>query len=217
MVQAARDNGVAAVYLCNPQNPTGRALPINQVAALAQNLARLEHPVTLILDEAFLGLSTYWSAAQQPLPDNVVRVRSFTKEHAVPGLRLGALIAAAPLVARLEAARPTWTVSAPAQAAVVAIAALDGFVSEVRERWLADTAALAQALSRRWRIVPSDSVFVLAQVGDAAALRRRLLVEHRILIRDCASFGLPGFARLAGRPAVDRERLFVALTALDAS
>jgi histidinol-phosphate/aromatic aminotransferase/cobyric acid decarboxylase-like protein len=42
-------------------------------------------------------------------------------------------------------------------------------------------------------------------------VRRRLLVEHQILVRDCSSFGLPGFIRLAGRPDADRRRLLAAL------
>ena len=212
VAEVARTSGAAAVYLCNPQNPTGRVLPIEQLTALAEALAGTGSDVTLIIDEAFLGLSTRYHDAQRALPESVVRVRSFTKEHGLPGLRLGALMAAAPLVDRLEAARPTWTVSAPAQAAVAACAASEGFVAQVRSRWLADTAALGAELGALYPVHSSDSVFLLAEVGDAAALRQRLLVKHRILIRDCASFGLPRFARFAGRPADDRRRLIEALT-----
>jgi histidinol-phosphate/aromatic aminotransferase/cobyric acid decarboxylase-like protein len=44
-------------------------------------------------------------------------------------------------------------------------------------------------------------------------LRARLLTRHQILVRDCASFGLPGFLRLAARPAAERARLVAALRA----
>jgi histidinol-phosphate/aromatic aminotransferase/cobyric acid decarboxylase-like protein len=210
--EAARACGATAVYLCNPGNPTGRALPIAAVAALAEALAPRD--VTLIVDEAFVSLSTRAADAERPLPGAVVRVRSFTKDHGVPGLRLGALLGPAPLVARLEAARPTWTVGAAAQAALVvcAGAAARAHAADVFARWRADTLALATGLAALdIPVLPGDSVYLLARVGDAAVLRRRLLVDHQILVRDCTSFGLPAYIRLAGRPAPDRQRLLAAL------
>jgi len=54
-------------------------------------------------------------------------------------------------------------------------------------------------------------MFCAVPVGDAARLRIALLARHRILVRDCASFGMPGHVRLAARPAADRDRLLAAL------
>jgi histidinol-phosphate/aromatic aminotransferase/cobyric acid decarboxylase-like protein len=59
--------------------------------------------------------------------------------------------------------------------------------------------------------VPSTAPFLLARVGEESGLRRRLLAHHRILVRDCRSFGLPEFIRIAARPASDTERLAAAL------
>jgi histidinol-phosphate/aromatic aminotransferase/cobyric acid decarboxylase-like protein len=59
--------------------------------------------------------------------------------------------------------------------------------------------------------VPSQANFLLARVPQVAVLRARLLGRHQILVRDCASFGLPGFLRLGARPAADRARLLAAL------
>jgi histidinol-phosphate/aromatic aminotransferase/cobyric acid decarboxylase-like protein len=47
--------------------------------------------------------------------------------------------------------------------------------------------------------------------GHGAGLRRSLLANHRILVRDRASFGLPSFIRLSASPAGDCERLIAAL------
>jgi histidinol-phosphate/aromatic aminotransferase/cobyric acid decarboxylase-like protein len=214
---AVRADGASAVYLCNPQNPTGRVLPARTISELGRALA----PVTLILDEAFLSVSTRAADLSAPMPENVLRVRSFTKEHGLPGLRLGALLGPAPLVARLESSRPAWTVSAPAQAAIAACAEVEaaGFVAGVRERWLADTAALAEELRAEAGLspLPTDTVYLLCPVGDASEVRRRLLVEHRVLVRDAASFGLPALIRLGGRPAPDRRRLIAALARIRAA
>jgi histidinol-phosphate aminotransferase len=199
-----RAHGARAVYLASPQNPSGRIVP----AAVLSEIARALPDLSVIVDEAFLALSYAWQQARAPLPDNVVRVRSLTKEHALPGLRVGAMIGPERLIAQLEAVRPAWTVSAPALAAAEAAAGLEAYVAEVRTRWLAETAALADELSAiGLRVLPSDTVFVLVEVADAAGLRQRLLSRWRLLVRDCASFGLAGHIRVAGRPAADRQRL----------
>ena len=134
------------MYLCNPQNPTGRVLPIDEVTALAGAL-RGGDGTTLIVDEAFLSVSTRWQDTRRPLPEAVVRVRSFTKEHGVPGLRLGAAIAPGgprriawtPAVPAGRSARPRrrrWRCARAAEA--------EAHVADVRTRWREDTLALAE-------------------------------------------------------------------------
>lgn len=204
----ARAHDARAVYLASPQNPTGRTVPHPVLEEIARALPQL----TLIVDEAFLALSRAHTRTHELLADNVVRVRSLTKEHALPGLRVGALIGPAGLIERLELVRPAWTVSAAALAAAEAAAGLEDFVAAVRARWLADSAALANELGGLGlRVLPSETVFALVQVDDAAALRARLLSRRRILVRDCSSFGLPGYIRIGGRAAPDRAQLCVAL------
>src|SRR6266700_5716843 len=79
----ARAREAAAIYLCTPNNPTGTAVPASDVAALANALPK----VTLIVDQAFLSLSEHHADASIYMPANVIRVRSLTKEHAIPGVR----------------------------------------------------------------------------------------------------------------------------------
>jgi histidinol-phosphate/aromatic aminotransferase/cobyric acid decarboxylase-like protein len=192
-----------ALYLCNPNNPTGRALPAAEIAALAA-----AHPhVPIVLDQAFLSLSERHADADATYPANVVCVRSLTKDHALAGLRVGYLVADAALVARLEAARPPWTTSQLAQAAIVATLGPDAlaFLARSRQRMLADRDALAVL-----RPLPSVAPYVLLPAANATALRRRLL-NRGILVRDCSSFGLPDHIRLAARPQADVDRLLTEL------
>jgi histidinol-phosphate/aromatic aminotransferase/cobyric acid decarboxylase-like protein len=203
-----------AVYLCNPNNPTGEALPPERVAAFARAL----EGVPLVLDEAFLSLSERWEAARAALPANVVRVRSLTKEHSLPGLRVGYLMGTPPLVDALDGARPAWTVSAGALRAAELAPAFEGFVAESRERWLDDRRALEGELrALGYAPLPSATTYLVVRVpdaaGDAAALRAQLLGARRIQVRDCASFGMPAYVRLGARPAAERARLIEALRA----
>lgn len=207
VAEAIARSGAGAAYLAAPTSPAG--LPV--VAADVERLARSHERVLLLLDESFLALSDRHADAEVALPANVVRVRSITKEHAIPGLRAGYLLAAPALVEALDAARPTWSTSAPAQAAALAALAAEGFVAESRERLRADREETRAGLERLGLApLPSVAPYLLFHVGDAASLRRRLLARC-VLVRDCASFGLTGFVRVAARPASDREVLLAAL------
>ncbi|WP_242339002.1 MULTISPECIES: aminotransferase class I/II-fold pyridoxal phosphate-dependent enzyme [Anaeromyxobacter] len=200
-------SGAAAAYLASPTSPAGAAVPSADVARLAR-----AHPhVLFVLDESFLALSDRHAEADVTLPLNVARVRSLTKEHAIPGLRVGYLLADPGLIAALDAARPTWSTSAPAQAAALAALGEEPFVAASRARLSVDREALRQGLARLGlEAPPSVAPYLVFRAGDGAALRRRLLAR-RVLVRDCTSFGLPGFVRVAARPAQDREVFLASL------
>jgi histidinol-phosphate/aromatic aminotransferase/cobyric acid decarboxylase-like protein len=208
VVESARRREARLVLLGAPGNPTGRGLPAARTAALAAELPQ----AILVVDESFLALSDDHADARVPLPANVIRVRSLTKEHAIAGVRVGYALATRELAARLETTRPAWSTSAPAQAAAEKAPSLDEFVADCRARLRSDRLALATELrALGLRPVPSSTCFMIVPVADARALRHRLLARHAVLVRDCTSFGLPGHIRVAARPAGQRERLLHAL------
>jgi histidinol-phosphate/aromatic aminotransferase/cobyric acid decarboxylase-like protein len=203
----AVDADARVVYLCFPATPTGAYVSVERVAEFAARRAQM----TIVLDQAFLSLSEHADDELRPVPSNVVRVRSLTKDHAIAGVRLGYLLANADLARRVEAARPPWTTSSIAQAAGLAALAATDFVEATRAKLLVDRDELALGLRKLGlEPVPSAATFFVFSVGDAAALRARLLGRH-VVVRDCASFGMPGFLRVAARPKADRERLLAAL------
>jgi histidinol-phosphate/aromatic aminotransferase/cobyric acid decarboxylase-like protein len=200
-------SGARVLYLCSPGTPTGSYVPVDEVAALASRMPRL----TVVLDQSFLTMSEHHREAQAPGPPNVVRVRSLTKDHAIPGLRLGYLLAAPALARRIETTRPPWTTSAVAQAAGLAALREDAFIDGCRDRLLADRRALAGELGAMGlRPLPSCTGFLAVPVDDGQEVRARLLAR-RILVRSCASFGLPRYIRIAARPEPDRDKLHSAL------
>jgi histidinol-phosphate/aromatic aminotransferase/cobyric acid decarboxylase-like protein len=209
---AIRKHAAAGVYLCQPNNPDGGALPAEQLAALFA-----AHPeCTFILDQAFLSLSTRHLDASLRYAENVLLVRSLTKDHALPGVRAGYALAAPGWIARLAAQRPSWMVSTLADAAIRTACQHGDYVREVRERLLRAKAELADGC-RALGLEVSDSVthFFLLRVGDAGAdaLRERLLRRHGIAVRSCTSFGLPRHIRVAGCEEPARSRFLHALRA----
>lgn len=207
----AKRRRAAWVYVCNPSTPDGAPIARPAMVALAEALA----PIPLVVDESFLSLSDHHADAALPLPDHVIRLRSLTKDHALPGIRVGYALACPALVAGLDRVRPTWSVGAAAQAVATCALTHTQFLAESRARLQADRLALVQSLRDvGYSPFPSVAPYVAFPVGDAEALRRQLLVEHRVLVRDCASFGMPDVVRVAVRPEAQRMRLLAALRAL---
>jgi histidinol-phosphate/aromatic aminotransferase/cobyric acid decarboxylase-like protein len=203
-------SGAQVVYLCSPNTPTGVVVPAAEIA----EFARAQPRVSVILDQSFLSLSELHHEAAVPLPANVVVVRSLTKDQGIPGVRVGYLVAAPELCRAIEHGRAAWTTSAFAQAAVLASCECQPFVEESRERLLEDRRELARDLaSLGIETYASRTTFLLARLPGVAELRPRLLARHHILVRDCGSFGLPGFMRLGAKPRAARQRLLDALKA----
>jgi histidinol-phosphate aminotransferase len=205
---AIAQHAAAAVYLCQPNNPDGGALAHSELYALCA-----AHPRSLfIIDQAFLSLSTRHTEQALRFPDNVLLVRSLTKDHALPGLRVGYALGSVERVRALAARRPSWMVSAPAQAAIVAACAQSEHVRRAREFLLAGKVALTAGMRDLGiQVLPSLTHFFLARVDDADALRERLLTRHAVLVRSGRSFGLPRHIRIAGCGAPERQRVLAAL------
>lgn len=208
LVETVNERRARLVYLCAPNNPTGLAWPIVEIAAVV----RACPDALFVVDQSFLSLSARHEDSAVTLPDNAVRVRSLTKDHAIPGARVGAAISTPALAKTLERLRPAWSTSAATQAAAIAAAAEQQFVAESRGRLLADRTALDEGLASLGLVpVPSSTVFVLVRVGEAQRVRGSLLSRHGVLVRDCSSFGLPHHIRVAVRGREDRARLLAAL------
>jgi histidinol-phosphate aminotransferase len=196
------------VFLCNPNNPTGVYLSREFVL----QAARAAGDGVLLLDEAYLPfVGEQWDSLPLLEQGNVLLLRSMTKDHALTGLRLGYAIGPEPLIERLGARQLSWSVNSLAQAAGVEALrhpehALRGrqVVEEGRRYMISELRAIGL------EITPSAANFVTVRVGDAAAVRRSLL-GMGLCVRDCASFGMPEWIRIAVRSSDDCQRLMAAL------
>lgn len=195
------------VFLCNPNNPTGTRLPVEAIAAWARQL-----PQTLVVvDEAYLPFAAGAPSVLTADAANVLVLRSMTKAHALAGLRLGYAVGHPQVIANLALARPPWNVNALAQAAGLAALEDQAHLSRSLERLAEAKRLLVEDLQRLGLAPrPSTTHFFLLEVGHAAALRRALL-QYGLMVRDCTSFGLPAYIRIAARRPQDNQRLVTAL------
>lgn len=198
------------VFLGNPNNPTGRYLAEDAVAQLARALGNTG---LLVLDEAYISfVEAHWDSRPLLELGNVALLRSMTKDHALAGLRLGYLLAAPEILARISALRYCWSTNALAQAAGVAALEHHDHIVKGRETIREGKEYLYDELHRiGLEYVPSAANYLLVKVGDAAGLRLRLLKAHGICVRDCTSFGLPEYIRIGVRRIGDCRNLISAV------
>ena len=202
------------VFLCQPNNPTGRTVPRPLLAAAVERCRAAG--ALLVLDECFCGfLDDPDAFSLKDLVgryENLLILKAFTKLYAMAGLRLGyCLCSDAALLAAMGSAGQPWGVSGPAQAAGVAALKETDYVEAVRAQIQAQRPRLAGALSRLGlRVVPGEANYLLfwSPVPLAGPLR-----ERGILLRDCANYhGLcEGWYRTAVRTAEENSRLLAAL------
>ena len=210
VVDPGEAGAVRALFVCNPNNPTGQCRGLEDIQHMLD-----EHPERLlVLDEAYAPfVDDRWRSEALLERANLVILRSMTKDQALPGLRLGYLLAGPEVASAVERMRPPWSVNAGALRA--GLAALE----PAAEAHLLQAQALV-AQSRRvltdrlthlgFEVEPSRANFVLVQVRDGRRFRRALL-PHGFVVRDSASFGLPDCVRIACRLPEDCQRLLEAV------
>jgi threonine-phosphate decarboxylase len=205
-----------AVFICNPNNPTGILLPRSQIADLAERCERTE--TFLFVDEAFIELSDpdQTVADMAPNMEHLFVIRSLTKSFGVPGIRLGFGVAGDRLADVMNKTRLPWSISSLASAAGAHLLALDDHLAKSRRVIKEELAWLSGEL-RRLGLDPVDSSVNFILVGvEPAGIRSSELVERmkseRVLVRDCRSFGLgEDYVRVAVRNRDENARLVLAL------
>jgi histidinol-phosphate aminotransferase len=203
-----KENNPKAIFLCNPNNPTGCYLDRDRFT----HILKAAPDSLIILDEAYISFAdNAWSSFEFIDKGNLLVVRSLTKDYSQAGLRLGYAVANREIIEAMNRIRPPWNVNAVAQAAGIIALRNQEPLQNSLEAVRAGKLYLVEELSGLgFRCLPSAVNFFLVKVGNAAALRRQLL-KKSILVRDCTSFGLPEYIRIAASTMENNRRLVAAL------
>ena len=202
----AVENDTEVVFLCNPNNPTGRLCDAEIVAKLADKCQKVG--AFLVIDECFLPFTDGVSAI--PLVeknDHILILRAFTKIYAMAGLRLGFVIGNAEILKKIEPFGPQWSVSTVAQR--VGLAALEntGWAEQIIPYGGFQRHLMAKKLRELGLTVyPSDSNFLLVYSPLPLADE---LQKRGLWVRRCGNFtGLSdNFFRIGLRLQEENELL----------
>jgi len=211
MVNLIRRLRPRGIFICNPNNPTGCYLTRQEI----ETVLDVCQDGLLILDEAYVAfVDEGWSSLDLISRGNLVILRSMTKDYALAGLRLGYAVADEEIISALCRVRPPWNVNAVAQkAGIIALEDTDYLERCEREVRMAKQFLMTELQRTGLKVVPSSTNYFLVKVTSAKNFRAALL-KHGILVRDCTSFGLPEYVRIAARTVPECQRLVVAIDTL---
>lgn len=215
-LHAARENGATLTIACSPNNPTGTALRIEDVARLCAESEGL-----VVVDEAYHEFSSRSVVPLLGEHRNLVVLRTFSKAMAMAGLRVGYLLAAPELVREIDKARLPYNVNFFSQSAALAALeereALDGSVR--RLIGLRDELFRALEALPGVRPVPSEANFILFELtaSDPKEIFEDLYREG-VLVRDVTAYPrLERCLRVSVGSEAENARFVAALrTALEA-
>jgi histidinol-phosphate aminotransferase len=171
--------------VCHPNSPSGTAVPIEPIQALARQVTGV-----LVVDEAYVDFADSTALGLVRTCDNVLVLRTFSKSFSLAGMRIGLAFAGADLIDGMLKVKDSYNVTR--LSIVAATAALDDYA------WMESNVArirgtrsrLSDALRRiGYVVLPSQANFVLARRSGSNLESVYLALKARgILVR---YFGTP--------------------------
>lgn len=167
MIRTTRQNwrDVGLVYVCNPNNPTGRIVSARDIKTL---LDGIPEDVPVLIDEAyhhFVEDPAYATSLPYVLEGRPVIVsRTFSKISGLAGLRLGYAVAPRPLIERM---RPHSIASINALVKWGGVAALRDTESQVRVRQVNNELrgkTVAAVKGMGYDVIPSEANFIMIHI-----------------------------------------------------
>jgi histidinol-phosphate aminotransferase len=185
-IDALASSGASAIYLANPNAPTGTFVSPMKVTQLARQFHGL-----LLVDEAYADFAEdNCIALVQEFP-NVLVVRTLSKAYSLAGLRFGYAIGRPNLIAEMMKVKDSYNCDAISIVAAIAALQDQGYASWTWEKIKSERVRVTAELTQLgWSVLPSQANFVFAAVpGGRGQDMYRGLKEQGILVR---FFDVPG-------------------------
>ncbi len=207
------------VLVCNPNNPTSTALPLEAIAEFVRAVPR---HVAVILDEAYCEFNLLQDPDESiellGRHPNLVLLRTFSKVYGLCGLRVGfALCGSDDFRVAVEQVRQPFYCNAAAQAGAIEALRHQDEVARRVERNLAERLELESGL-RRLGIEPAESQanFIWFDLPEGADEKDtvRALADGGVLVRAGGSLGRAGALRVTVGTESENAKLVAALGTL---
>jgi len=194
---AVIDEKTKAVFICNPNNPTGT---INTRDELEKFINSVPPHVLIVLDQAYLEYAedpAYPDGIDYIQDGRILVLRTFSKIYGLAGLRVGYGIGAAGLIAYLNRVKEPFNVNIPAQAA--ALAALDDeeFLTKSKDLNKRGKDLLAAGFKDLGlECVETHANFVFFKTPYHSKEVFQKMLEQGVIVRTGDIFGLPNYIRV---------------------
>lgn len=198
------------VFIANPNNPTGTL--ISQIK-LDQFISRLPENIVAVFDEAYFEFLDHPPDTLQYVCSgrDIVVLRTFSKIHGLASLRVGYGVARRELIEVLQKTRQPFNVNGIAQAG--ALAALTDEAHQRETQKIVDAGRSyfqEQFREMKLEFVPGAANFIMVNVGDGAAIFKKLLAR-KIIVRPLKGYNLPEWVRITIGTMEQNEKCIAAL------
>jgi histidinol-phosphate aminotransferase len=214
MAQALNES-IDLVYVANPNNPTGTYVNRDE---LERFMDKVPENVPFVLDEAYFEFAAHlpdfpdgMEYVRQGRP--VIVARTFSKIHGLAGLRVGYGVMPVELARLYNRVRQPFNVSSIAQAAALAAMDDDEFVAKTLEHNNRELKRIEDAVTGMGlTVTPTYTNFILIDLkGRSGQDVYEGLLDHGIIVRPMAAYGLPGTIRVTVGLTEENELFLTAL------
>jgi histidinol-phosphate aminotransferase len=204
----------AAIYLANPNAPSGTFVSPMKIAELASRFDGL-----LLVDEAYVDFADDNCLPLLKDHDNIVITRTLSKAYSLAGLRFGYAVARADVIREMNKARDSYPCDAVSVAAAIAAIQDQEYAKKTWEHVKSERQRLSSELTQMgWKVLPSEANFILAGVPDGHGKQVYLgLKEQGILVRYFDKPGLTDKIRITVGTSQENNALIGGIKALGAA
>jgi histidinol-phosphate aminotransferase len=200
-----------AIYLANPNAPTGTFIPPAKVAELAKAFDGL-----LLVDEAYVDFADENCMDLVESCENVVISRTLSKAYALAGLRFGYAVAQPQVIAEMMKVKDSYNTDAISVLAATAAIEDQAYARDIWDRVRTERKKLAAELTQLgWSVLPSQANFLLATAPDGRGREAYLgLKQQGILVRYFDRPGLTDKIRITVGQSHENNALLAGIRAL---
>lgn len=215
LVEAVRAHEPALVVLTSPNNPTGRAMTIEEIERIVEASPR----GFVVVDEAYVQFTDRGTALDLVVDHpQVLVLRTFSKGYGLAGLRVGYLAGAPEVVEEFRRARLPFMIDPIAEETACTLLEHGDLLESRIERLKNGREELFEQLQIVDGVdpVPSEANFVIFRTNLESGALVEKLARRNVLLRDVSGYPeLAGYVRVnAGTPSENKAFLAALKNAL---
>tara|TARA_Y100000589_G_C27199315_1_gene648721 strand:- start:16330 stop:17421 length:1092 start_codon:yes stop_codon:yes gene_type:complete len=180
LIEAIENNNPNLVYLCNPNNPTGKVIPINFIK---ETISRFTN-TAFIVDEAYFEFSNITASNYVNIKENLIITRTFSKAFGLASARIGYILANKIVIDLMRKIKNHKNISSFAQ--ISALAALDDIpymhnflnIIDISRNFI-----INWANKRKLNLINGEGNFVLIEFGKNSDKLQIFLEDKNIYLR----------------------------------
>ncbi len=214
IIQRALEANAKIIHITSPNSPTGESVPVPYIEEILQKFPNS----AIVVDKTYSSYMLEDDEIEKYIEhyDNLFVVRSFSKDYALAGLRLGYVLTSKENILNLKKIISPYSVNTVAT--IAGLAALDDkkHLQKIKTQTIRNKRILTLALEASgFKVYRSEGNFILCDMGDKADFIYKKLYANKIKIKKFNDIRLKNCFRITIPNSKDLKTLLEVLTPRD--